>query len=61
MTVLLLVILLAVALGIIGAVVEGMGYLLAIGVVIFIAAIALAIARRSSPERGRGQRRRRVR
>lgn len=36
----LVVIILAVLLGIIGAVVEGMDYLLAIGAVIFIAAIA---------------------
>jgi hypothetical protein len=61
MATLLLFIIVAVVLGIIGAVVEGLGYLLAIGVVIFVAAIAVAVVGQSRG-RGRGQgRRRRVR
>ncbi|MFI8519784.1 hypothetical protein ACIGEZ_18385 [Streptomyces sp. NPDC085481] len=41
----LALILLAIVLGLIGAVVEGVGYLLAIGIVVFALALALAAVR----------------
>ncbi|MEU0073855.1 hypothetical protein ABZ027_30550 [Streptomyces sp. NPDC006332] len=41
----LLLVLVAVALGIIGAAADGLGYLLAIGIVVFIAAVAFITVR----------------
>jgi len=41
----LLLVLVAVALGIIGAVADGLGYLLAIGIVLFIGAVAFITVR----------------
>ncbi|MDN3296832.1 hypothetical protein QWM81_22845 [Streptomyces ficellus] len=45
MTVFLALVLLAVILGLIGAVVKGLGYLLAIGIVVFVLALALLFTR----------------
>ncbi|CAM5483595.1 hypothetical protein [Streptomyces aurantiogriseus] len=53
MVLLLLLILVAVILGIIGATAEGLGYLLAIGIILFVATVAFAVVRGS----GRGSRR----
>ncbi|MCZ4126121.1 hypothetical protein [Streptomyces sp. H39-S7] len=52
MTLFLLLILVAVVLGIIGAVVEGLGYLLVIAIVLFVATWAFAAVRWSRSHRG---------
>lgn len=52
MAILLLIVLLAVVLGIIGVVAEGLGYLLIIGIVVLVAALSL-IAVRWSQRTGR--------
>lgn len=49
----LLLVLVAVALGIIGAVAHGLGYLLVIGVVIFVADVAFVVVRGSRRMRRR--------
>ncbi|MGA5503999.1 hypothetical protein [Streptomyces umbrinus] len=56
----LILILLAVVLGIIGAAAEGLGYLLVIAIVLFVATIAAA-AQRWSRGSARGKRRRTLR
>ncbi|MFD4947964.1 hypothetical protein ACFWNT_36990 [Streptomyces sp. NPDC058409] len=60
MTLFLLLVLVAVVLGIIGAVAQGLGYLLAIAIVLFIATVIFAGVRWSRGAR-RGTRRRTLR
>jgi hypothetical protein len=60
MTLFLALIIVAVVLGIIGAVAEGLGYLLVIAIVLFMATVAV-VAQRWSRGRGRGKRRRTLR
>ncbi|MFG2862281.1 hypothetical protein [Streptomyces sioyaensis] len=60
MTLFLSLIIVAVVLGIIGAVVAGLGYLLVIAIVLFVATIAVA-AQRWSRGKGQGKRRRNLR
>jgi ABC-type iron transport system FetAB permease component len=60
MTLFLALIIVAVVLGIIGAVAEGLGYLLVIAIVLFVATVAV-VAQRWSRGMDRGKRRRTLR
>ncbi|MFE9651331.1 hypothetical protein ACFYO0_46130 [Streptomyces sp. NPDC006365] len=53
MALLLLLVLVAVVLGLIGAVAEGLGYLLIIGILVLVAALALTAVRWSERSRHR--------